>query len=232
MREQFRVELGEISDTLVTMAEAVCVAMRRATSALFEPDGTLADEVVAADAEIDALYRNVEDRVFTILARQTPVASDLRLVLTSLHVAGDLERMGDLADHVARTARRRLPACAVPSPVAAVMKEMGEVADRMAGKIGPAISGRDAQTAAQLDRDDDVMDELHRSLFRVMYAEDWTEGAEAAVDTALLGRYYERYADHAVNVGRQVVFLVTASHPPRPVAGEAARRPSNTVYPG
>ncbi|HEY2946948.1 MAG TPA: phosphate signaling complex protein PhoU [Micromonosporaceae bacterium] len=223
MREQFNTELAEIRGTLVTMAEAVALAMRRATSALLNPDRALADDVVAADAEIDALYRIVEDRVFIVLARQTPVASDLRLVLTSLHVAADLERMGDLADHVARTARRRFPSCAVPAPVAAVVKEMGEVADRMASKIGPAIATQDAVTAAQLEQDDDAMDELHRSLFQVIFSEEWTDGAEAAVDTALLGRYYERYADHAVNVGRHVVFMVTASRSARsPEVGEAA----------
>jgi phosphate transport system protein len=223
VREQFQAELSEISSALVTMADAACVAMRRATTALLEADRALADDVVAADAKIDALYRIVEDRVFNILARQTPVASDLRLVLSSLHVAGDLERMGDLADHVARTARRRLPACAVPAPVTTVIKEMGQVADRMAGKIGHAIAARDAVTAAQLEHDDDAMDELHRSLFQIMFAEDWTEGSGAAVDTALLGRFYERYADHAVNVGRQVVFLVTASHPKWTGAAEAPR---------
>ncbi|HEY3007716.1 MAG TPA: phosphate signaling complex protein PhoU [Micromonosporaceae bacterium] len=220
MREQFQTELAEISDNLVTMAEAVAVAMRRATSALLSPDRVLADDVVAADAEIDALYRIVEDRVFIVLARQTPVASDLRLVLTSLHIAADLERMGDLADHVARTARRRFPSCAVLAPVAAVVKEMGAVADRMASKIGPAIAAQDAVAAAQLEQDDDAMDELHRSLFRVIFSDEWTAGAEAAVDTALLGRYYERYADHAVNVGRHVVFMVTATRSARPQASE------------
>jgi phosphate transport system protein len=138
--------------------------------------------------------------------------SDLRLVITSLHAAADLERMGALAEHVARTALRRHPACAVTPPVASVFKEMGEVADRLAGKIGRALSTHDAVTAAQLDRDDDAMDELHRSLFNAMFGPDWTGGVEAAVDTALLGRYYERYADHAVNVGRHVVFLVTGEN--------------------
>jgi phosphate transport system protein len=215
MRDQFQGELAEISSTLVRMAEGVTAAMRRATTALLDADQSLAEDVIADDAKIDVLYRVVEDQVFEVLARQTPVASDLRLVLTSLHVAGDLERMGDLAEHVARTARRRLPDCAVPPPATTVIKEMGQIADRMAGKIGPAISDRDAVTAAQLERDDDAMDELHRSLFQVIFSEQWTGEREAAVDIALLGRFYERYADHAVNVGRHVVFLVTASHPKR-----------------
>lgn len=213
MRDQFQAELSEISGTLVRMAEGVTAAMRRATTALLDADQGLAEDVIADDAKIDVLYRVVEDQVFEVLARQTPVASDLRLVLTSLHVAGDLERMGDLAEHVARTARRRLPDCAVPLLATTVIKEMGQVADRMAGKIGPAISDRDAVAAAQLERDDDAMDELHRALFQVIFSEQWTGEREAAVDIALLGRFYERYADHAVNVGRHVVFLVTASHP-------------------
>jgi phosphate transport system protein len=209
MRDEFRARLDEISRTLVIMSEGVQKAMNRATAALLTADLEAAQRVIARDAEIDATYRVVEDQVYEVLARQAPVASDLRLVVTSLHVAADLERMGDLADHVARTARRRHPASAVAPGMGDVFNEMGEVADRISGKIGQAISERDAATAAQLDRDDDVMDDLHRSLFTVMFGPDWNAGVEAAVDTALLGRYYERYADHAVNVGRHVVFLVT-----------------------
>jgi phosphate transport system protein len=209
MREEFRTELNEIGRNLVSMSEDVRAAMRRATSALLGADRTDAEEVIAADAEIDAVYRIIENKVYDVMARQAPVASDLRLVVTALHAAADLERMGALAEHVARIALRRHPACAVTEPVAGIFKNMGEVADGLAGKIGKAISERDVVAAAQLDRDDDAMDELHRALFKVMFSPDWTEGVEAAVDTALLGRYYERYADHAVNVGRHIVFLVT-----------------------
>jgi phosphate transport system protein len=191
------------------MAEAVRVAMRQATAALSNADQTDAEEVIARDAEIDALYRLVEDRVHDLVARQAPVASDLRLLLTALHIAGDLERMGDLADHVARTALRRYPAVAVPDVLTDLFAQMGDVADRVAGKITSAISTSDIVAAAQLDRDDDAMDELHRELFEVMFSPKWTEGTEAAVDGALLGRFYERYADHAVNAGRHVIFLVT-----------------------
>jgi phosphate transport system protein len=209
MREQFRAKLAEISDTLVTMSKLVRSTMHRATAALLEADRSAADEVVAAEAEIDALYRIVEDRVYEVMARHAPVASDLRLVITSLHAAADLERMGDLAEHVARAALRRYPAAAVAPPVADVFKNMGAVADRIADKIAGALSVHDAIAAAELERDDDEMDELHRSLFAVLFGRDWTQGVEAAVDAALLGRYYERYADHAVNVARHVVFLVT-----------------------
>jgi phosphate transport system protein len=209
MREEFRSDLGEISHMLVSMAEAVRTAMSNATTALLTPDETVAELVIARDAEINATYRLVEDKVYSLLAQQAPVASDLRLVLTALHAAADLERMGDLAVHVSRTARRRFPNPAVPELLVEVFREMGDVADRIAGRIAKALATSDAALAARLERDDDVMDDLHRQLFAVMFSPKWTEGTEAAVDTALLGRFYERYADHAVNVGQHVVFLVT-----------------------
>lgn len=209
MRDEFRADLAEISRTLVTMAGAVRAAMRRATTALLAADRAEAEQVVDRDAEIDALYRIVEDKVYAVVARQAPVASDLRAVLTALHIAGDLERMGDLADHVARAALRRHPAAVVPPELAGVVREMGEIADLLASKIASALADLDAVAAAQLERDDDAMDDLHRQLFKVLLGPDWAHGVEAAVDIALLGRFYERYADHAVNVGGHVVFLVT-----------------------
>ncbi len=209
MRDEYRADLVEVNRMLVTMGEAVRLAMRRATSALLKADQTDAEQVVDRDAEIDALYRLVEDKVYDLLARQAPVASDLRVVFTAIHVAADLERMGDLADHVARTALRRIPVCAVPESLSGIFEEMGAVADRIAEKITVAISTSDIVAASQLDRDDDAMDHLHRALFEQMFDPKWADGTEAAVDSALLGRYYERYADHAVNAGRHVVFLVT-----------------------
>lgn len=209
MRDEFRADLGEVTRMLVSMAEGVRTAMSDATTALLTADKPLAELVIARDAEINATYRLVEDRVYALLAQQAPVASDLRLVLTALHMAGDLERMGDLADHVARTARRRHPGSAVPEIVEGVFREMGDIADQVAGKIAKSLSISDAAAAARLEDEDDAMDDLHRRLFSIMFSPDWPDGTEAAVDTALLGRFYERYADHAVNVGKHVVFLVT-----------------------
>jgi len=209
MRDEYRADLVEVNRMLVSMAESVRMAMRRATNALLNADQTDAEEVIARDAEIDVLYRLVEDKVYDLLARQAPVASDLRVVFTAIHVAADLERMGDLSEHVARTALRRVPVCAVPEVLTGIFEDMGTVADRIAEKITVAISTSDIVVAAQLDRDDDAMDQLHRQLFEQMFDPKWSEGTEAAVDSALLGRYYERYADHAVNAGRHVVFLVT-----------------------
>src|SRR3954468_8232561 len=135
MRDEFRSDLSQVSRTLVTMAEAVQAAMRRATQALLKADQTEAEQVVDRDPEIDALYRIVEDKVYDVVARQAPVASDLRVVLTALHVGSDLERMGDLAGHVAKAALRRHPATAVPLELTDVVQNMGKIADQVAGKI-------------------------------------------------------------------------------------------------
>jgi phosphate transport system protein len=124
-------------------------------------------------------------------------------------VAADLERMGDLADHVAKTALRRHPSPAVPAELRGVFKEMANVADAIAGKVATVLAEPDAALAAELESDDDVMDNLHRQLFKVLLGDDWPYGAETAIDGALLGRFYERFADHAVNSGRRVIYLLT-----------------------
>ncbi len=209
MREEFQADLNELSRLLVTMAEAVRAAMRQATVALLTADRAAAETVVARDAEVDDLYRHVEHKVCEVIARQAPVAGDLRAVVTALHVSADLERMGDLAEHVAKTALRRHPSPAVPAELRPVFQQMAEIADRMADKITTVLSKPDLERATELERDDDVMDDLERQLFRILLADDWPYGAETAIDGALLGRFYERYADHAVNAGQHVIFLIT-----------------------
>ena len=214
MREEYRAELADVTNLLVTMAEGVRAAMRRATGALMTADQTEAEEVVQADADTDAGYHQVEDLVYDLLARQAPVASDLRLVVTGLHIAADLERMGDLAAHVAKTALRRIPAVAVPEELRPVIRDMAVATDRMAAKITEVLQTADAQRAAELERDDDEIDELQKQLFGLMLGTAWRHGVEPAIDGALLGRWYERYADHAVNAGRRVVYFVTGSPAP------------------
>lgn len=209
MRAEFRADLSEVSRLLVEMADEVRAMMRRATTALLTADRGLAEGVIAGDDAVDGLHKEVEERVYGLLARQAPVASDLRLVVTALHIATDLERMGDLSEHVAKTALRRHPALAAPPEVAAVIKEMAEVADRIVDKISQVLASPDANAAAELERDDDAMDELHRGLFVLLLGAAWQHGVEAAIDGALLGRFYERYADHAVNAGHHMFYLVT-----------------------
>ncbi|MEV4344191.1 phosphate signaling complex protein PhoU [Actinoplanes sp. NPDC049596] len=209
MREEFQADLNEVTRLLVTMAEGVRTALRNATTALLTADLKAAESVIERDAEIDAIYSQVETKVADTIARQAPVASDLRMVITALHISADIERMGDLAEHVAKTAQRRHPSPAVPAELRPVFKRMAEVADEMAEEIAKLLANPDAELARGLEKDDDKIDEQERELFRIMLADDWPYGAETAIDGALLGRFYERYADHAVNVGAQLVYLIT-----------------------
>jgi phosphate transport system protein len=217
MREEFQADLIEVNRLLVTMAEAVRAALRKATTALLTADIEAARTVMSRDAEVDALYRQVETKVADTIARQAPVASDLRTVITALHISADLERMGDLAEHVAKTARRRHPSPAVPAELRPVFQQMAAVGDEMADKITTLLGKPDEELAAGLEKDDDAMDDLERDLFKVLLHDDWPYGAETAIDGALLGRFYERYADHAVNVGEQMIYLITGE----PVAGRS-----------
>jgi phosphate transport system protein len=209
VREDFEAELASVSSSLVAMAKAVREAMRQASTALLTADYPLAQQVADNDAQVDVLYRVVDDRVFHLVLHQQPVTGELRSALTALQAATDLERMGDLAVHVARATLRRHPAAAVVPELADLFRAMGTVADQLAAKIVVALSHGDETLAGQLDGDDDAMDQLHRQLFQVMLSPDWPLGVEAAVDGALLGRYYERYADRAVNVGQHVLSLST-----------------------
>ena len=209
MRDTYHDELDAISSSLVEMANLVGSAMSRATTALLDGDLQLAEQVIAADEAVDARYREVEARAFDLLARQQPVASDLRVLVTSLRMVADLERMGDNAAHVAKIARRRYPSSAVPPALRSTVLQMGHAAEEIVAKAGSVVAGRDIALAAELEKDDDVMDELHRQLFTAILDDRWDQGVEAAIDITLVGRHYERFADHAVSVARRVVYLVT-----------------------
>ncbi len=209
MRDTYHDELDAISSSLVEMANLVGSAMSRATTALLDGDLQLAEQVIAADEAVDARYREVEARAFDLLARQQPVASDLRVLVTSLRMVADLERMGDNAAHVAKIARRRYPSSAVPPALRSTVLQMGHAAEEIVAKAGSVVAGRDLALAAELEKDDDVMDELHRQLFTAILDDRWDQGVEAAIDITLVGRHYERFADHAVSVARRVVYLVT-----------------------
>jgi phosphate transport system protein len=217
MRDDLRTGLLEVGRLLVSMGDAVRTTMSSATTALLTADREACEMVVARDAEVDGLRRRVERQVYDTLARQAPVATDLRLLITGIAIAAALERMGDLAEHVAKTALRRCPAPAVPPELREVIASMGAVADRMAGKVGLVLTTQNARLGAELEGDDDAMDDLQRRLFEILLHKDWPHGAESAIDGALLGRFYERYADQAVNAGQQIVYLVTgqASQPPK-----------------
>jgi phosphate transport system protein len=209
VREHYREELEDINTSLVEMANSVGSAMSRATTALLDADVAVADLVIESDERIDATRESIEQRCFTLLARQQPVATDLRTVTAAMRIVADLERMGDLAVHVAKVARMRFPDHAVPQEVRPIFLEAGHVAENVVSKAATVIATLDVEAAGQLEADDDLMDRLHRQLFRELLSKDWPHGLEAAIDVTLLGRFYERFADHAVSVARRVVYLVT-----------------------
>jgi phosphate transport system protein len=214
MRNSFHDDLDKISDQLVEMTRLAGSAMARATTALLDADLNLAESVIAADQQIDVMRRELDDLSVDLLARQQPVATDLRMVVTAMRMSSDIERMGDLARHVAKVARLRYPNSAIPAVMRSTVLEMGQVAERIVVKAGSVIAGKDLDEARSLERDDDEMDRLHRDVFSMLLDDHWVHGTEAAVDATLVSRYYERFADHAVAVARRVVYLVTGESDP------------------
>lgn len=209
MRDAYFDQLDSIVADLVTMAREVQQQVRQATTALLTANAEVAEQVISEDATIDAARERIEDRSFELLALQQPVASDLRMLVAGLRMVTDLERMGDLSVHVAKVARLRIPSFAVPDEVVPTIKRMAELAEKMVGTAAGIIADRDVDGARHLEDDDEEMDQLRGSLFRLMLGDSWDHGVEPAVDIALLGRYYERIADHAVSLARRVVYLVT-----------------------
>ncbi|MFF4763457.1 phosphate signaling complex protein PhoU [Streptomyces sp. NPDC001292] len=212
MREHYHEELESLTDGLVEMANLVGSAIGRATTALLDADLQLAENVISGDEKVDDLQRDLEDRAIALLARQQPVATDLRIVVTSLRMSADLERSGDLAQHVAKLARLRYPERAIPRDLRLTILEMGQLAQRLMAQAAEVLITHDVKAAVQLEKDDDRMDELHRAIFQHLMDDRWHHGVETAVDATLVGRYYERFADHAVAVARRVVYLVTGEH--------------------
>jgi phosphate transport system protein len=215
MRGAFQVQLDSVFDDLAAICEGLRHAVHEATRALLEGDAEAAEAVISADAEIDRATERVEDTAFALLSLQQPVAGDLRVVVSALRMVSELERIGDLSVHVAKVARLRVPRVAVPTEVRATISAMGEVAEDMVRRVGSVISERDVEAAVELGRDDEKMDRLRRSSFTELLGGDFSQGLESAVDVALLGRYYERIADHAVSVANRVVFAVTGQLPGR-----------------
>ncbi len=213
MREVFHEQLESVFGDLAGICRSVETAVGLATQALLTGDVEIAERVISADADIDRARERVEDNAFSLLSLQQPVAGDLRVVVSALRMVTELERMGDLSVHVAKIARLRVPEIAVPEQIRPTMEEMGRVAEDMVARVAAIITSRDVEAAIALGRDDEVMDQLRRKSFRLLLSDDWAHGVEAAVDIALLGRYYERIADHAVSVANRIIYVVTGDFP-------------------
>ncbi|MEU9044605.1 MULTISPECIES: phosphate signaling complex protein PhoU [unclassified Kitasatospora] len=208
------------------MARLAASAIGRATAALLDVDLQLAEDVIAADAQLDAMRRDLDESVISVLARQQPVATDLRILVSALQTGADLERAGDLARHVAELARRRYPDPVVPAELHAVIQEMGCLAQHLMAKSADILATREVEQALALESADDRMDDLHRALFQHLLDGRWQHGVQSAVDVTLAGRFYERFADHAVHVAEHTIYLITGAraddlppevaHPDRP----------------
>jgi phosphate transport system protein len=209
MREAYEFQLAQIDIALVAMAELVGTAIRGATDALLADDLAMAELVIAGDSEINQLNADVEEMSILIAALQAPMATDLRLVMGAIRMSGSLERMGDLAVHIAKQVRLRYPNPSIPAELRDTFAKMGKAASKIVEQTGEVIATRNTNLADVMKNYDDILDDLHRELFTVVLSDDWNHGVEAAIDVTLLSRFYERFGDHAVSVARRVIHIVT-----------------------
>ena len=213
MRTAYHEQLDSLTTQLGDMCGLAGTAMERATQALLQADLALAEQVITDHEQISAMSVRAEETAFVLLALQAPVAGDLRAIVSSIQIVADVDRMGALALHVAKIARRRHPQHALPEEVNGYFAEMGRVAVELGQSAREVLLTRDPEKAARIRDEDDAMDDLHRHLFSVLMDREWRHGVAAAVDVTLLGRFYERFADHAVEIARRVIFQVTAHAP-------------------
>ena len=209
MRAIFEQELGQVGEGLLQMARQVQTGVREASIALATSDLQLAEEVIAADGAIDAIERDLDERCITLLARQQPVATDLRVIVSGLRISASIERMGDLARHIAQVTRLRYPTNVLPAQAEAVFAELAEAANTVADSVVQLLESHDVALAGQIEADDDQLDTLHQRTFAITLADDWEGTTTQTVDVTLLARFYERFGDHAVSVAQRIAYLVT-----------------------
>lgn len=213
MRESFDSQLEQLRAELAEVCGLTAVAVEQATCALLDLEVAAADRTNEVNADIDARSRELDHRVLTLLALQAPVAQDLRVLISALHNIADLRRMGSLAAHIAEVARMHHPAAVVPEELRGMLSEMGKAARAQAEAAQEVLRHRDKDAAEQLIASDDRMDGLLRDLFVITKGSDWPHGAASAVNITLLGRFYERFCDHTVEISRRIIFAVTGQFP-------------------
>ena len=215
MRDIFHEELESITADHLKMTTLVRDAIESATKALLNTDLQLAEKVITDDLEIDRIQHALDERTINIMARQQPVASDLRRLVSSLRISADLERMGDLANHIAKLARMRYPNKAVPAELVDLISEMGSAASRIVEKMAVVLEFHDTNRALEIDSDDDEMDILQRRLIGTLLSAQWNNSVESAVDMAFASRYFERFSDHAVSIAQRVYYTETGEFAPK-----------------
>jgi len=209
MRDLFQEELVGINHDISQMADLVSKAINKATESLLFSDREIAERVIESDVLLNDLAAALDERCPVLTAKQQPVATELRSILASMRIASSMERMGDLAVHVAKSARLRYPARAVPDELVETFRTLGHLAEELTLQLSRLVTNPDITLAQDIQRADDKVDALHRELFRIVLSPDWSHGVEAAVDVTLLSRYYERFADHAVSVARRIIHVLT-----------------------
>ena len=209
MRDLFQEELVAINNDISQMADLVSKAINKATESLLFADREIAERVIESDVLLNDLAAALDERCTVLTAKQQPVATELRSILASMRIASSMERMGDLAVHVAKSARLRYPARAVPDELVETFRTLGHLAEELTLQLSRLVTNPDITLAQDIQRADDKVDALHRELFRIVLSPDWSHGVEAAVDVTLLSRYYERFADHAVSVARRIIHVLT-----------------------
>lgn len=214
MRKVFQAELHQVGEELIEISQLVTEAMVKANEAFTTADTELAQDVIAADARIDFLQRDLDERAIDILALQGPVASDLRMIVGALRMSASLERMGDLARHIAQLARMRFPDHVAPEPMRATFAEMADLDIAIARKLTGLLDTRDLKLANEISSHNARVNELHAGVFKAIASPDWTASAPTTVDVSLASRYFERFADHGVSVARKVTYLVTGEWQP------------------
>jgi phosphate transport system protein len=214
MREVFQQELREVQERLVEISTLVAVSIENATRAFTESNVALAEQVIADDDKIDLAAAELDELAINILARQQPVARDLRIVVSALRISASLERMGDMAEHIAQLSRYRFPDKVVPKSLRPTFVEMGAVDVSIARKLVELLRTEDVQLAEEIRNDDDKVDALHLSVFDKVLGETWKGEAIDTVDATLASRYHERFADHAVSIAKKVQYLATGDWVP------------------
>ncbi len=209
MRDVFHNELEEVQRRLVEIASLVTVSIDKSTRAFSNSDVTLAEEAITEDEKIDVLSRELDELTITILARQQPVARDLRIVVSALRISASLERMGDLSTHIAQLARYRFPDKVVPKNLRGTFAEMGALDVVIARMLTELLTTQDLKLADTIRNEDDKVDALHLSVFDAVLGESWKGQAADTVDATLASRYHERFADHAVSIAKKVQYLAT-----------------------
>lgn len=198
-----------MQDRLVEIADLVAVSIESATRAFNESNVSLAESVIADDDRIDAAAAELDELAINILARQQPVARDLRIVVSALRISASLERMGDMSEHIAQLARYRFPDKVVPKTLRPTFAEMGALDVQIAKKLVELLKTEDLKIAEDIRNEDDKVDALHLSVFDKVLGETWKGAAVDTVDATLASRYHERFADHAVSIAKKVQYLAT-----------------------